>query len=252
MVQATAATRPTAPRAAARGEGAAAELDGAATRQADGQRPAGREVPACTDPARSPQEIERLVHGERLDNAVEVEPNPDRQPKELLVGPDGTPSLPTCVHEHKWTCGVELHEVAVVPGRLELRAERRVDEAGRLRGGVERDGEHAGKERRHGDGPPGGGVDGVELAGRHEATEDRVVVPEERLDGRSLPLRRAADDDRATHRLEAVHGHESAVTASSGAVAGARIPARSRSSFTVRRKSSGASSGRARCFECPE
>ena len=50
----------------------------------------------------------------------------------------------------------------------------------------------------------------------------------------------------------AVRGGGVLVTASSGAVAGARMPARSRSAETDRRKSGGTSRARTGRFECPE
>jgi hypothetical protein len=103
---------------------------------------------------------------------------------------------------------MQLGEVAVVAGGLDRRAEGRVHEAFRLPGREQGDGEHVCEGRRDRDDGGRGPVHAVELAVRAKAAERQVALGEEPLDLAPLAGARAADEDVATHRDEAVHAHD--------------------------------------------
>ena len=64
--------------APARRDPAAADTDGASVRQGDDGTAADSDIAAGGDEAGSGEQVQRLVGGERLDDAVQIEPDPGR------------------------------------------------------------------------------------------------------------------------------------------------------------------------------
>ena len=125
--------------------------------------------------------------------------------------------------------GRQLGEVAVVAGRLDRRAERRVDEAVVSFAARSASSSISANGADTCDDAAGRVVDAVELAVWPETAEHPLALGEQALDRAPLRTCRAADDDVATHRDEPVRVQEPPVESSRHRTATARS-SRSRSS----------------------
>jgi hypothetical protein len=207
-------------RAAGR-EPAADEPHRASTREPDVDAALGREIGAGRHDPVARDQLERVVDGETLDDAVQIEQQPRRSRDEPARHAHGAPRA-AIRGRGRLGRGHELVEVGVVAGRDDRRAERRVDEpVGRPRGG-ERAFEHRRELRGDDDDGAAGGVHAVELAAAHEPAEALLPRAEERLDPPQLDGGRAGDRDLAAHRAEAVH--ELPVESCGACCAGASAP----------------------------
>ena len=176
-----------------------------------------RSPPAETKPGLGEQP-ERVVDRGRLDDAVQVELHAAAEHEHAPVELD----VPRRRGVREWCLRrLQAREVAVVPRCLERRPKRRIDEAVRLLARPQRGLDHPREQRRH-EAAAAAGVDGVQLALRAKATEDRVALGEQRPHRCELLGGRPLDEDVTPHRGEAVH--VCAVTTEGSAWAGARIP----------------------------
>ena len=190
-----AAAEPAPLRAAARSETAGDEPHRSAIRQRHVEWRVRGQVAARRDEAGVGEEAQRVVHGGRLDDAVQVKPPAEDEHAAVERDRAGTRGLRWLVARR------QLGEVAVVARAFQGGAESRVDQAG---GGVpsaQRGLDHSREQRRHKRGARRR-IDAAELAVGPEAAEDRIALLEQRLHPRGLGGRGALDDDLATHGLE--------------------------------------------------
>ena len=181
------------------------------------------------------EQTESVVDGQGLDDAVQVEPQARRAREQPPGELHGAPVTARSSGRGRRSASSE-REVAVVAGRLDRDAERRVDEA--VRSSARRPAPPERRARRGERPPPSrrARVDEPQLALGAEAAEDAVPLVEEPPHAAELVGRRAADDDVDAHRAEGLRRHSSPPAAVSRRSARSS-PSRSRSRPSRRRRS---------------
>ena len=137
MVLLPSAAAPGAPSPAAGGKSAGLESHRAAPGQLHVDGCARGDVAAGGDPALAVEARQRLVHGARLDDAVQIELHAGGHAQQLVTRLDPVPA--TCGRRCGWLRPVKaVPEVAVIASRPQGGADRGVDQAAGLAGGPQR------------------------------------------------------------------------------------------------------------------
>ena len=248
------AAAPGAPSPAAGGKAAGLEPHGAAPGQLHVDRSARGDVAAGGDPALAVEAGKRLVHGTRLDHAVQIELHAGGHAQQLVARLDPVPA--TCDRRCGRLRPVEaVPEVAVVASRAQGGADRGVDQPAGLVGGPQRQFKHVGERAGDADRPAGAGVHRVQLAAVDKAAEATLVAIEQGANPPRLLGRRPGHAHVAAHRPESQEGraHDWLVLACGGADwGGAMEPDCSAFCRTVLANRRGAVSGVAACRAWPD
>jgi hypothetical protein len=207
MVLPGACSEPAAVHRPARREPAARDPHRIAAGQGDVALAAARIVAARSNEAVSREEADGFVDGLALDDAVQVELEPDRAHEQATEHPHRAP-VAGCACAGLLGTRLELVEVAVVPGCRERADKRRIDEPAGCGGGRERAHDHLAERLGHGHDLARRPVDAAQFAVRPETAELAVTRLEDALDRLDFTRRRPADLDDATHRAEAMDVHE--------------------------------------------